>query len=106
MCKSGGAQRIHLIDYSKGSKIMLDNDQIGKIIYRTEPKNIIDYIIISKQHRGKGYSKDALSLLLDKMNRPIETTNIKKSNMASRKLFKSLGFAEIKSGNQIIAVLR
>ena len=92
-----------------GYKIIVNSATVGKV-YCDAIKNtfIINYIIISEKYRGLGYAKKSIKLLMKKYKhyKYFETTTIRKTNMASRNLFKSLGFKEIKHNNQIYAIYK
>jgi len=101
---------------SFGYKIVVKDKKIGAIYLDNDKKClIIVYITISKNNRKRGYATKAMKKLISMMKHRnkrnknltyscIKTTSIKKKNIASRKLWKSLGFTEKKAGKFIIAV--
>lgn len=92
-----------------GFKIIVDGATVGKIYCDIIDNTfIINYIIISEKYRGQGYAKKSIKLLMKKYKhyKYFETTTIRKTNMASRNLFKSLGFKEIKHNKQIYAIYK
>lgn len=92
-----------------GFKIIVNDATVGKIYCDIiDNKFVIIYIIISEKYRGLGYAKKSIKLLMKKYKKYkyFETTTIRKNNLASRNLFKSLGFKEIKHKNQIYAIYK
>lgn len=91
-----------------GYKITLDDKKIGAIYLDTSDKClIVSYITISKKNRGKGYSKIAMKKLISMYKgkyKCIITTSIKKTNIPSRKLWKSLGFKEFTKDKSLYAI--
>lgn len=91
-----------------GYKIIVDDIQVGKLYYNiTNDTFIISYIIINQTNRKKGYAKKAIKKIL-KMKKfekikCFETTSIRKNNISSRKLFKSLDFKECTRNKQLYA---
>jgi len=93
------------VSYGKyGFKIIEKNKTVGKVYFDIKDNIvIIHYIKINKAYRKKGYAKKALKIMMKTKYKCFRTTSIRKSNIASRKLFASLGFKEYKSGRQIYA---
>ena len=100
-----------LLEYIQNSKLDIEvNNQLRLIIvFKKEPVGMIDLydyngeyagvgILVIKQFRRKGIAKKSLILLIDycfnKLNLNELFCSIKKENIYSLKLFKSIGFKE------------
>lgn len=88
--------------------ILNNNKEIG--IARLEKNNskaIISYLI-SNEYRGKGYGNEIIDLIKKEAiinNIDVLEAVVKKSNMASRKIFINNGFFEIEENNRYVYLL-
>ena len=82
--------------------IYSDDTAVGMALYYDCPEEEsydFSQIFIDKCHQGKGYGKEALKLLLDKIRQDGKYKKVTmcyvEGNDASRKLFEQFGFKEI-----------
>lgn len=84
-----------------------NQDKIGQVRFDyLNSISKIDYSI-SKEFRGKGYGKEILQKSIDKViseSKKIKKfeANVRIENVASRKIFSSLGFYELKKNNTFV----
>lgn len=77
--------------------LMIGSVPVGQVRIDYEELNwIIDYSI-DKNHRGNGYGKTIIDLLINQFQPYVFIAKVKNENIASRKVFLSLGFKEITS---------
>jgi len=79
--------------------MMVDDMPIGQCRLDVENDNALISYLISKEHRGKGYGKRLIELVIGKMGALMPhiewlVAEVKPDNLASRRIFKMLDFTE------------
>lgn len=93
---------------NEGGKVLIifnDNEMIGLAFYREwNNRYILDQFMIDYRHQGKGYSKVALGLILERMKKEEKYDRVElcycKGNIVGEKLFKGLGFHHVDSEDE------